>query len=324
MAASDPGLDFLLGSDEPAIRHAALTGLLDRPARDTEVRAARSRIPDGPIVRRLLAGQRPDGGFGGHPYAKWGGAHWRLVSLADLGVEAGTPGLGAAYETVLTWLLAPGHVKGVPVIAGRARRCGSQEGNALIVGTWLGRAGDPRVSELARNLVRWQWPDGGWNCDVRPEASHSSFHETRPPLVGLARYARETGDSDARAASARAAEFLLRHRVVFSERTGELVHPSVGKLHYPPYWHYDLLAGLRAVVETGQITDSRTADALELLESRRHADGTWQAGGRWWRPPGSRTSAEVVDWGGRGPSAPITLFALGVLWAAGRWRGAGA
>jgi hypothetical protein len=38
----------------------------------------------GAKVTALLSGQRGDGGFGVHPYRKWTGAHWRLVSLAEL------------------------------------------------------------------------------------------------------------------------------------------------------------------------------------------------------------------------------------------------
>ena len=43
----------------------------------------------GPKVTALLSGQRGDGGFGVHPYRKWTGAHWRLVSLAELAFAVG-------------------------------------------------------------------------------------------------------------------------------------------------------------------------------------------------------------------------------------------
>jgi hypothetical protein len=323
VAMRDPALDFVLASDEPAIRHAGLTELLDRPQDDPEVRSAREAIPDGPIVRGLLAARGQDGRWLVHPYAKWGGAHWRLVSLADLAVPPSRLGLDAAYDSVLEWL-GPGHVKRVRVIEGLARRCGSQEGNALNVGVWLDRADESRVRQLAEHLIRWQWPDGGWNCDIRPGARHSSFNETLPPLIGLSRFAVATGDAAARDAADRAAEFLLRHRVVFSERTGTIAHPVIVELHYPPYWHYDVLAALRALAVSRHIDDPRTADALDLLEAQRRSDGTWRAGGRWWRRPGSTGSnVEVVDWGGRGPNAALTLSALRVLRAAGRWSATG-
>jgi hypothetical protein len=320
VAVRDPALELLLRSEEPAIRHAALTRLLGRPADDPEVRNSRRAITTGPIVRALLGGQRADGGFGMHPYGKWGGAHWRLVSLADLGVPPETPGLREALSNVLDWVASESHVKSVKVIRGLARRCGSQEGNALYVATYVGALDEPRVHEVARNLIRWQWPDGGWNCDVRPEARHSSFNESLPPLLGLASYARATDDADARAAADRVAEFLLRHRVIYSERTGEIAHPNVARLRYPPYWHYDALAALKALAASGHIDDPRTADALDFLESKRRPDGTWHADGYHWRPPGSKGSnVEVADWGRGGPSEPLTLGALTVLRAAGRW-----
>ena len=43
----------------------------------------RGRDLEGPKVTALLAGQRPDGGFGVRPCSKWTGAHWRLVSLVE-------------------------------------------------------------------------------------------------------------------------------------------------------------------------------------------------------------------------------------------------
>ena len=169
-------VDWLLASKEPAIRRLARRDLLDEPAPDDE-----ANLLNGPIVRMLLDGQQPNGGFGGHPYNKWGGAHWRLVSLVELGIPAGEPRALAAANTVLAWLSAASHRRNVPVIEGLARRCGSQEGNALAVASRLGMAGDERVRLLASSLVEWQWPDGGWNCDQRPEAHRSSFTRACPP-----------------------------------------------------------------------------------------------------------------------------------------------
>lgn len=46
---------------------------------------------------------------------------------------------------------------------------------------------------------------GGWNCDRRPEAHRSSFHETLPPIWGLHEFAVASGDAAAAdAARARA------------------------------------------------------------------------------------------------------------------------
>jgi hypothetical protein len=58
---------------------------------------------------------------------------------------------------------------------------------------------------------------------------------------------------------------------------------------------------------------ARARDALELLESKRRPDGTWRAGGRYWRSRG-RTQTECIDWGDA--SDVLTHQAQSVLAAA--------
>jgi hypothetical protein len=68
------------------------------------------------------------------------------------------------------------------------------------------------------------------------------------------------------------------------------------------------------------VGDERATDAIDLLVARRGPNGTWAASGYWWRPPGSGgAGVEVVDWGRGEPSPMLTLNALRVLKAAGRW-----
>jgi hypothetical protein len=302
-------VNWLLESREPAIRRLVRRNLLDEPALDDE-----AQLLDGPIMRALLDGQQPDGGFGGHPYRKWVGAHWRLVSLVELGIPAGEPRAIAALETVLTWLSGTSHRRNVPVINGLARRCGSQEGNALAVACRLGTADDERVRLIATGLIEWQWPDGGWNCDRRPQAHRSSFHETHSPIWGLHEYALATGDADAAAAARRGAELLLEHRVFRTLSTGEPIHPEWLPFHWPPYWHYDVLQGLVILERMGLAGDPRAADAAELLREQRQDDGRWRASSRWWRPPGSPRAVEAVDWGiDDSGDRMVTLRALNVL-----------
>ena len=83
----------------------------------------------------------------------------------------------------------------------------------------------------------------------------------------------------------RGAEFLLSHKVFQSHRTGEPAHPRLLAIRYPPYWHYDVLVGLTTLARSVGLDDRRTADALDLLESKRLPDGTWRAEGRWWKGP---------------------------------------
>jgi hypothetical protein len=282
--------------------------VLTRSEDEPEVVEARAAIPDGPIVRALLVGLGTDS-----PYLKWSGPYWRLISLADLRLPPGDRRVVAAADAVLSWTMAfrPTWVEG------RARRCASQQGFVLGACCRLGVT-DPRLETLAARLAEWQWPDGGWNCDKRPEVERSSFHETISPLWGLGEYRRITGDHGLDHVIERAAEVFLRRRLFRSTRSGDLMHPQFLRLRYPSYWHYDVLFGLRVLTDAGLVSDPRAADALDVVESKRRPDGRWNANGRWWRAVGGATYPEAVDWGRSAPNELVTLHALRVLRAAGR------
>jgi hypothetical protein len=326
MRHDDPVVTWLLDADEPAIELAVRTDLCDEPAGSAGVVSARDRVPSGSLAGALLSGQASGGGFGVHPYKKWSGAHWRLISLVEAGIPPAEPRCLAALDDVLGWLTSGKHRRRhLRLVDGRYRRCASQEGYALYVASRLGSAADPRVGQLASSLLEWQWPDGGWNCDVRPEASHSSFHETLPPLRGLHAYGVACGDAAALAAADRAAELLLRHRLYRSESTGAVIDQDWLLLRHPAYWHYGVLPALRALGCLGRLGDPRAGEALDLLESRRLPDGRWAVDGCWWRPPrnlapGARpvSGTEVARWGRSGPDRWVTLEALRVLRRAGR------
>src|SRR5512139_3310080 len=103
MERDDPVIQWLLSSNDPSVRYLTLVDLLGQSNRSREGKAARDQILDGPRVKALLAGQHVGkqkskdsfgihpGGFGVHPYKKWDGAHWRLVSLVELGIPAHEP-----------------------------------------------------------------------------------------------------------------------------------------------------------------------------------------------------------------------------------------
>lgn len=337
MDRDDPAIKWLLASADPSVRFFTLTELLDGSPDSASAVKARTQIPKGARFRALLSGQRfpavkrksaksrdvkfsaQAGGFGVHPYQKWTGAHWRLVSLVELGMLPGDRAGLAAAEQVLRWLWGESHRGAVKRINGLTRRCASQEGNALGVCSRLGIAEDERVRGLARSLVEWQWPDGGWNCDKKPEAHHSSFNETLTPLWGLIEYSRATKDESVESTIERAAELFLRHKLFRSEITGSVIRSDFLELHYPVYWHYDILQALRVLGNVGKLKDSRCKEALNLLEGKRGADGLWSVEGCYWVLRGRRASnVEVADWGRSGPNEMITLNALRVLKTARR------
>jgi hypothetical protein len=56
-------------------------------------------------------------------------------------------------------------------------------------------------------------------------------------------------------------EFLLRHHLYRSERTGEVMRAELTRLHHPARWHFDILRGLEALADSGTTYDPRMADA---------------------------------------------------------------
>ena len=329
--AVDTTIDWLLDPACPPVQRLALKTLVRPPAGTTTIRRLERTLTGDPWVAPLLGGAWREARGGRtrvHPYSKWRGAHWRLVALAELDIGREIPGaataLAEAVDDTLAWLLSPGRSRAAKAIDGRVRMCASMEGNALLALSRLGFGDDERIATLATRLVDWQWPDGGWNCDRRPEAHHSSANETWAPIRGLAAYRQFAVDDQLRAAIddavARGAGFILRHRVIRSERTGEVMNPRVGWLRWPAYWHYGLLPGLLALADAGRIGDPAARDAVDAVEAKRCPDDTWQPDGRWWSQPGVRgaASTELVDWGADGEARMLSLRALQVLLAAGR------
>jgi hypothetical protein len=334
-------IDTLLHSDEPSIRWKVRVRVLEEDAHSTKIKALQEEIRASPRVKALLAGAEYRSAQEPRVYAKYRGAHWVLSALAEIGYPPGDESLRSMCDQVLRhWLSAsfykefesksavPKHrsAEGVPKIRGLYRRCASQQGNALYSLTVLDLAEEGR-QRLAERLLHWQWPDGGWNCDRNPKADTSSFMETLLPMRGLAAYGEPSGDPAAREAALRASEVFLSRRLFKRRSDGKVIYPNFRMLHYPLYWHYDLLGGLKAMAEMGLVKDWRCDDALDLLERKELPNGGWPAEGRFYSlaEPGDahpvHGSPERVNWGGSGKSRMnewITADALFVLRAAGR------
>ena len=340
--AATPGassvVDALLGSSEPSVRWKTRIHVLGQERGSRAVRAVQEEIPRSPRVRALLSRRHELGrpATARRVYYKWQGVHWVLASLADLGYPEGDETLHPIRDRLMEFWLNPNYFrefeartkaeayrqKGVPVMRGRYRRCASQQGNALYALTILGIA-DERADSLVERLLRWQWPDGGWNCDKNPAADTSSFTETMLPMLGLAAYARDNRSVEAARAVERASEVFLRRRLFKRVSDGRVIHPEFVALHYPLYWHYDFLGGLKAMARIGRIKDPRCTEALDLLEEKRLADGGWPAEKRYYKvnPRAMEFNADFVDWGGTNSKRMnewVTVDALAVLRSAGR------
>src|SRR5207245_9766647 len=78
-----------------------------------------------------------------------------------------------------------------------------------------------------------------------------------------------------REAVERGVEFMLMRRLFKSDTSGKVIRPEWTQLHFPLFYFYDILHGLRVVTALGFGRVDRTKDARELLLSRRLWDGSW-------------------------------------------------
>jgi hypothetical protein len=185
----------------------------------------------------------------------------------------------------------------------------------VAIGAYFGEGVEPIVARLLGE----QMSDGGWNCEQENGSTRGSFHTTIDVLEGLLEYERAAGSvPDVTAARLRGEAYLLERRMLRRLSTGEVIDQDE-KTHrpaawtqfsYPTYWHYDVLRGLDHLRAAGAIPDRRVVEAIDLVESKRDAEGRWPLE----NPHPGRQHFAMEEGEGR-PSRWNTLRAMRVL----RW-----
>src|SRR5262249_17035586 len=138
------------------------------------------------------------------------------------------------------------------------------------------------VRGLVARLLGEQLADGGWNCEAENGSTRSSFNTTISVLEALLEYERAAGgNADVSAARRRGGEDPLQRRpprrppareVIERDRKGGA---SWTRFAFPTWWHYDVLRGLDHLRDAGVAPDDRVAEAVELVVSKRDAEGRW-------------------------------------------------
>jgi hypothetical protein len=256
----------------------------------------------------LLAARGADGHWGrGFYQPKWTSSHYTLLELRNLGLDPANP---TARETVALILARNKSRDGgldPRVTVRRSDAC--VNGMALNYATWFG-APEEDLASIVDCLLAGRIADGGFNCRRGPEVRHSSMHTTLSVVEGINGY--ERGGyryrlGDLLAVRATSVEFLLRHRLYRSERTGAVIRPEFVRLHHPTRWYYDVLRCLDAFVDAHIAYDARMDDALGVLLRRRRPDGRWPVNRGY---PGE-THLPLPQAGT--PNRWVTLIALRVL-----------
>jgi hypothetical protein len=104
------------------------------------------------------------------------------------------------------------------------------------------------------------------------------MHTTINVLEGLLEYEQAEGrrlQANTRAMRERAHEFLYRHYLFRSHRTGAIIDGRMTRFAFPPHWHYDVLRALDYLQAAGAPRDLRLEDGIELVKHRCSQAGTW-------------------------------------------------
>ena len=311
--ASEPQLSaiqWLLGSD-PSVRWQAMRDLTD--ASPEEVAAERAKIAAEGWGSRLLSGQDADGYWGvGASNPEWVTLR-ALLLLRDMGLpptSAEAQRVVARVRENVTWqgvLPQDAAWHGKPLFAGEVEPC--VNGRVVAVGSYFGED----VRGVVDRLLGEQMADGGWNCEQESGSTRGSFHTTICVLEGLLEHERATGGEPAvTTARERGQEYLLERHMLRRLSSGDEIDPVWSHFSFPTGYHYDVLRGLEYLRSANATPDLRLAEALDLVASRRNADG------RWIRENVHPDELDAEPGTGDGePSRWNTLRALRVL----RWAG---
>jgi hypothetical protein len=303
---------WLLDSD-PAIRWQVMRDLTDEPA--DVVAAERARVATEGWGARLLGLQAPDGLWAGKPWSHdWTDTFHVLELLRRFGLDAKSAQARRAIGRVREHVIWRDPDFETPwadnrFFEGEVEPCIS--GNVVATGAYFG----VDMAPLVERLLGEQLPDGGWNCEVENGATVSSFGTTINVLEGLLEHERAIGGSVVvRAARRPGEEYMLERRLFRRKSTGEVIDEDWTRFAYPTYYHYDVLRGLDYLSSAGFVPDERVAEAIELVERKRDADGRWLMD----KVHEGEVHFEMDEGVGK-PSRWITLLAMRVL----RWADAG-
>ena len=318
--ASNP-LPWLLERDEdnPGVRYFALRDLLDRPASDRDILAAKEELMRTGPVPAILDAQHPDG-YWVKPvtvyYPKYRGTVWQVLFLAQLGADKEDDRVRRGVEYVFAHSQAE---SGAFAMNGRPSgtiHClwGNLVRSLLDLGYWGDERLDRSIGALARSITgdgyEWYRRSGVQGPDFLCSANYGL-----PCAWGAVRvlWALNSVPASGRTPAVEAAiqfctDFLLRYdaaRADYPHR--ERINSSWFKFGYPLGYVTDVLLNLEALAEAGCGGDPRLADAIDLVLSKQDEQGRWRMeysySGKMW--------ADIEQKGK--PSKWVTLRAARVL-----------
>jgi hypothetical protein len=317
---------WLLEKDNPSVRYFTLRHLLDRTDDDPDVRSAQRAIMRSEPVKAILAAQNAAGFWHkpGTGYStKYQATTWQILFLAELGADGQQRAIRRGCEYVLehTQTNNGGFSPYADARPSGALHCLS--GNMVWALIALGCGDDERLGRAVDWLagaITGEEFGAFYQSGTSGPGFECAINDHQPCAWGGVKALRALVHAPAKWRSARtdkavqqAVDFFLSHDLSKAD------YPYTGRISgewfkfgFPLSYTSDVLETLLVLSEAGCARDPRLTPAIELMLSKRNADGRWalrhSLNGKMW-----------IDIEQKGqPSKWITLRALRVLKAAGR------
>ena len=291
---SDP-VDWLLEENNPSVRYFTLTDLLDKHFSDNAVEAAKAEIMRVGPVPEILMKQNVKGYWMGPDRfysAKYKGAVWQLIILAELGADGDDERVRKACEFILEY--SQDRESGGFSIWHSARKGGGRHSGVIpcLTGNmvWslirLGYLNDPRVERGIEWITAYQrFDDGisnrlkGWPYDRTAGScfgKHSCHMGVVKTLKALAEIPVEKRSKKVKITIDEAVNYLLKHHVFKrSHNLTRVSKPGWLRFGFPLMYQDDVLEILGILTRLG-CKDERMQEAVDLVVSKQDAEGRWK------------------------------------------------
>lgn len=269
-------LNWLLSGDL-AIQFQVHRDLLDTARPDLQ-----KRIATEGWGAQFLSKQRPDGHWGMKFYQpKWISTHYTLQDLRNLCISPDIEPIREIIDRIVTRERAKDG--GINPVGSVDKSDVCINGMFLHYACYFGIEAS-KLEPVVDFILSQKMHDGAFNCRLnRSGANHSSLHTTISVLEGIEEYERNGylyRLDELREARQSSVEFILRHKLFLSERTGEVIHKDFLRMAYPFRWRYDFLRALDYFQSARISNDSRMDPAIEILLGKQNRDGTWNVPAR--------------------------------------------
>jgi hypothetical protein len=290
---ADP-TEWLLEKNNPSVRYFALRDLLEKPKTNSEVKDAKQDIMKTGVVPAILTKQKKEGYWdepGRFYEAKYKGAVWQLMILAELGADGNDDRIRKACEFILSFsqdLESGGfaHSSSAKIGGGRhSEVIPCLTGNMVWSLIRLGYLTDPRIQRAIGWITKYQRFDDrisevlkGWPYDRLKTgcfSRHTCHMGAVKALKALTEIPENKRTTTVKKTIEKGAEYFLLHHVFKSSHNLDRVpKPGWLKFGFPLMYQTDALEILGILTKL-QYKDKRMQEAVDLLISKQDNQGKW-------------------------------------------------